>query len=149
MTEQASSHQQRTSPLCRIGACLLLLVLFIAALPGCGSDKPSFPSARLEGSVTLDGQPIGEGNLQFVPQDVGKAPVTAAPIVDGRYVAEAVPHGKLRVLLTATKKTGKMIMEYSTPRPEIVNVIPSKYRSGIPIDVSQDNPNMNFALQSR
>lgn len=129
----------------RLPAVMVVMVL----LWGCGPSKPSYPAARLEGSVTLDGTPIAQGNLQFVPQDAGQVPVTAAPIVDGRYVAEAVPRGKVRVLLTATKETGKMIKEYSTPRPEVVNLIPEKYRGGMPIEVTGDNLKQDFALKSR
>jgi hypothetical protein len=128
----------------RLGVMLLAVLV-----PGCGAAKPTYPAARLEGSVTLDNQPITEGNLQFVPQQTGLAPITGAAIVDGRYVAEAVPLGQLRVLLSASKQTGKMIKEYSTPRPEIVNLIPEKYRAGIPLEVTGDNANLNFALKSR
>jgi len=125
------------------------LILVIALLSGCGgAGKPTYPAARLEGSVTLDGKPLAQGTLQFVPQDATRAPVTAASIVDGQFVAEAVPQGKLRVLFTASKETGKMIKEYSTPRPEVINLIPVKYRSGIPIEVTGDNSNQNFDLKS-
>jgi hypothetical protein len=124
------------------------MTLVIALLWGCGQAKPTYPAARLEGSVTLDGKPIAQGNLQFVPQDASQAPITGTTIADGRYVAEAVPRGKLRVLLSASKETGKMITEYSTPRPEVINLIPAKYRAGIPIDVTGDNLNQDFALKS-
>jgi hypothetical protein len=125
------------------------LTLLAALVSGCGAGKPTYPAARLEGSVMLDGRPIAEGNLQFVPEDVGQAPITGASIVEGRYVAEAVPQGKLRVLLTASRETGKMVTEYSTPRPQVINLIPEKYRSGIPIQVNGDDANLNFALKSR
>jgi|SRR5438105_6710784 len=124
------------------------MIIVMVAL-GCGPSKPNYPAARLEGNVTLDGKPIAQGTLQFVPQDTTQAPVTSAAIVDGRYVAEAVPRGKLRVLLSATKETGKMIKEYSSPRPEVVNLIPEKYRAGIPIEVTGDNPNQDFPMKSR
>jgi hypothetical protein len=143
------NRARRQTSLGHLVECLLGVVLLATLLPGCGSGKPTYPSARLEGKVTLDGNPIAEGRLQFVPQDLGKAPVTAAPIVEGRYLAEAVPRGKLRVLLTASKKTGKMVTEYSTPHPEVINLIPEKYRAGIPIEVAGDNANLDFALQSR
>jgi hypothetical protein len=127
----------------------LAVILLMALLSGCGPGKPTYPSARLEGSVTLDGKPITQGSLQFMPQDISQVPVTAASIVDGRYVAEAVPRGKLRVLPSATKETGKMIKEYSSSRPEVINLIPEKYRAGIPIEVTGDNPNQDFPLKSR
>jgi hypothetical protein len=132
-----------------IMARMLGMILLTPWVLGCDAGKPTYPTARLEGNVTLDDRPIPEGNLQFMPQDVGQAPVTGAPIVDGRYVAEAVPRGRLRVLLTATKATGKMVKDYSTPRPEVINLIPAKYRAGIPIEVTGDNANLNFALRSR
>jgi hypothetical protein len=125
---------------------LMLLAVWIL---GCGAGKPSYPSARLEGSVTVDEKPIAEGSLQFLPQNAGRVPVTAASIVDGRYVAEAVPRGQMRVLVSATKQTGKMIKEHDSTRPQVVNLIPAKYRSGIPIDVTGDNPKLDFALRSR
>jgi hypothetical protein len=128
---------------------MLGMIVLAAWVLGCGAGTPTYPTARLEGSVTLDDKPIPEGNLQFVPQDAGRAAIAATPIVDGRYVAEAVPCGQLRVLLTATKNTGRMIKDYSTPRPEVINLIPGKYRVGIPIEVTGDNANMNFALRSR
>jgi hypothetical protein len=126
----------------------LCLILGAALVCGCGSDKPTYPSARLEGKVTVDGQPIAQGSLQFVPKDLGKASVTSAAIVEGRYVAEAVPRGSVRVLLSASKETGKMVTQYSTPRPEVINLIPNKYRSGISMEVSGDDPNANFELKS-
>jgi hypothetical protein len=131
-------------------ARMLGMLLLAASVLGCDAGKSTYPTARLEGSVTVDDQPIPEGNLQFVRQDGGQAVVTAAAIVDGRYVAESVPRGRLRVLLSATKATGKMIKEYNTPRPEVINLIPAKYRmTGIPIEVTGDNANLNFALRSR
>lgn len=144
----ASPAAQRLNPVA-IGLRLSALVVASTLLSGCTQANPTYPAARLEGSVTVDGKPITEGNLQFVPQAVGQVPVTGASIVDGRYVAEAVPQGKLRVLLAATKETGKMIKEYSTPRSEVINLIPEKYRAGIAIDVTGDNANLNFALKTR
>src|SRR5262245_44083135 len=104
---------------------------------GCGSGgSPAGPVARLGGSVTLDATPIAEGSLQFVPQDPGRGSPVAAAIKDGRYAAPAVPQGKVRVLISATRKTGKMIKEYSQPHEEIVSIIPEKYQGGIEITVT-------------
>jgi hypothetical protein len=153
MAALASSDRRQSflAEPCRAGVVMqrLGMILGVALVIGCGADKPTFPAARLEGNVTVDGKPITEGNLQFVPRDVGQAPVTGAAIVDGRYLAERVPLGKLRVVINATKETGKMVTEYSTPRPQVINLIPEKYRSGIPIEVTADNANLNFDLKSR
>src|SRR5262249_41236956 len=135
-------------PYLRLGMGLLGAIL-VGGLPsGCGSGKTA-PGTRLEGAVTLDGNPIAEGNLQFVPQDPGGGSPVVAAIKGGRYVAPTVPRGKIRVLVTATKKTGKMITTYSQPYEEIVNIIPDKYQQGIEITVTEDNPNLDFELRSR
>lgn len=128
---------------------MLGVILLAVWVLGCGTGKSPYPTARLEGKVTLDDKPIPEGNLQFVPQGGSRAPVTGAPIVDGRYVADAVPCGQLRVLVTATQETGKMVKEYSTARPQVINLIPAKYRAGIPIEVTGDNTALDIALRSR
>jgi hypothetical protein len=130
------------------GVWLLGALVCAALMTGCGS-KGSGAGARLEGAVTLDGNPITEGTLQFIPQQPSKAGPVMAPIKDGRYVADAIPRGKIRVVVSATKKTGKMIKEYSEPYPEVVSIIPAKYRDGIEIDISGDKVEQNFELTSR
>ncbi len=131
-----------------LGVWLFGALTCATLMTGCGS-KGSAAGARLEGAVTLDGNPITEGTLQFVPQQPSKEGPVMAPIKDGRYVAPAVPLGKIRVLVGATKKTGKMIKVYSEPYPEVVSIIPEKYRDGIEINVTGDNANQNFELKSR
>jgi hypothetical protein len=128
---------------------LFAMSLCLAFAAGCGGERSRNAGARLEGAVTLDGEPIAEGSLQFAPLEAGRGSPVAATIKDGRYVASAVPLGKLRVLVSASKKTGRMISEYSRPYEETVSIIPEKYQQGIEIDVSEDNPSLNFELQSR
>jgi hypothetical protein len=132
----------------RMGVVLLASIGCAALVIGCSSKK-SDAGARLEGVVTLDGNPITEGNLQFIPPQSNKQGPVVVSIKDGRYVAPAVPLGKIRVLVGATKKTGRMIKEYSTPYPEVVSIIPERYRDGIEINVTGDNPNQNIELKSR
>ncbi len=100
--------------------------------------------------MTVDQEPIAKGFLNFTPQHLGEGPVTGAEIVDGRYVARAVPLGKVRVRFLAPKQTGRMITlpDGNTKVPEIVDIIPENYRAGIEIDVTGDNDQQNFDLVS-
>src|SRR5262249_24174053 len=82
-----------------------LLAVALSLVSGCGLSKSAPPRANLEGIVTLDGRPLSEGTMQFMPQVKGQAPPSMAVIAEGRYVAAGVPKGKVRVLLNATKKT--------------------------------------------
>jgi hypothetical protein len=131
----------------RIDTWLLATILLAVLAAGCGQAGHS--AARLEGAVTLDGNPIAEGSMQFVPEEASRSSPVGAVIKAGRYVVPSAPLGKVRVLISATRKTGRMISEYSQPYEEIVNIIPASYHQGIEIEVTGDDPNLNFELRSR
>jgi hypothetical protein len=71
-------------------ACLLML-LPVAAL-GCGGGS----KGTVSGEVSLDGKPLPAGNVIFTPAN---GPAVAGPIKDGKYTAEGVPTGDVRVSL--------------------------------------------------
>ena len=99
--------------------------------------------------MTLDGKPIAEGTISFLPQGSGQASPASAEIADGRYEARAVPLGKVLVQITATQQTGRMITGSGEPVPEILSIIPRKYAEGISIEVTGDNATQDFPLTSR
>ncbi|WP_417384620.1 hypothetical protein [Gimesia sp.] len=49
---------------------LLLLVLFLCS--GCGQPDDRQPTARVSGTIALDGQPLTAGNIMFFPDSGGK-----------------------------------------------------------------------------
>jgi hypothetical protein len=124
----------------------LIGLLTAVELAGCGG--PKFPTARLEGTVTVDGVPVEKGNISFTPIQGGRLSATAA-ITGGRYVAEGVPQGKVRVDFQGTKETGKTVMQFDKPYPETVDVIPQKYRTGMEIEVGGSDANRDFKLTSK
>ena len=138
----------RHSP--RLISAIFLLVA--GSLAGCGEAGPAYPAAKLEGSVTIDREPVANGTVQFMPEQAGAGagvqPVSAV-IQDGKYSAGSVPKGKVRVLFSAQRKTGKMITEYSTPYEEVVSIVPKKYQEVITLEVAGDKLDQNFDLSSR
>ncbi len=114
---------------------------------GCGHTGNEHPTAKLTGYVTVDAQPIHSGRVQFFPIRGGGQPCDSE-INDGRYAAEQVPLGKVRVTFTSVKETGKMIHEPGHVFPELVSIIPERYESGIEINVEGDNSNQDFKLVS-
>ena len=75
----------------------------LASVVGCGRDGPDL--APLSGRVSLDGQPLEYGLVQFVPES-GTGPAAVGSIAGGRFVAEtagrsgAIP-GRYRVRIEA------------------------------------------------
>jgi hypothetical protein len=117
---------------------------------GCGSSggaAANYESARLEGEVTLDGKPLEEGTIQFVPQDQ-KAPPVQATILKGRYVAPKVGLGKAIALLTVEPPARPAVVDSSyTPPP--VTTIPERYKKGLPVEVKGDKSDQDFAMSSK
>jgi len=119
----------------------------VGCAPFVAKGGANFPSARLEGEVTLDSKPIDEGMIQFVPQDLS-APPTQASILQGRYVAPRVGLGKVMVILTVAPPARPAIIESNYVPPTIVT-IPDRYKNGLPIDVKADKSDQDFAMTSK
>lgn len=112
-----------------------------------GGAAADYPSARLEGEVTLDGKPISSGTIQFVPKDANAPPVSA-PILDGRYVATRVGLGQgVAILNVEPPARPEVITSEYQPPPSVT--IPDRYKGGIPVNIEGDAADQDFALSSR
>jgi len=130
-------------------ACVLL------ALPaGCGSSPDLPPLAEVHGTVTLDGQALPRGTVQFVPDTSrgNRGPAAVGEIgPDGRYRlrtagAEGAVLGWHKVRVTATE-------EPTAQFPDPPSILPSKYNSadtsGLTAEVKADEDNrIDLALES-
>jgi hypothetical protein len=108
----------------RVGLCVG--VLCCLSLVGCG-DKGPF-TAEISGKVTVDGQPIDGGAIQFVPLS-GDAPTSGSRISGGRYQVSAPPV-EMKVSISAPKIVGKKKI-YDTPdspeMPITEEALPKKF----------------------
>jgi hypothetical protein len=124
-------------------------VVLVLAVAGCATD-PSV--GTVSGEVTLDGQPLKDGIIKFIPGD-GKTATADAPVRDGRYSA-TVPPGPKRVEVSAPKVVGKRKV-YDTPGSPEVDVvselIPARYnvQSELTMTVAAGRQTMNYELKSR
>jgi hypothetical protein len=83
--------------------CLLLSVCATIVVAGCGKSS-KIPRVVVSGSVTLNGAPVEDGQIRYVPIEGTVGPVTMARIVGGEYVCDdkgGVPVGKHRVEISA------------------------------------------------
>ncbi len=130
--------------------CFRVMGLFLlAVVAGCGggASEPEYASARLEGAVTLDGQPLANGTIQFVPRDAASGPVTQATILQGRYVATKVPLGKATAILRVEPPAApkELTSDYMPPETK---TIPARYEDGFPIEVKADGE-QDFPMSSK
>lgn len=116
---------------------ILILTCSMIISSGCGESAPVFPSAKLEGTITIKGEPVQKGNLQVISKDkVGL--IAQGPITDGKFMIPDAPLGEVTIIVRATKATGKMIKEYSSEYPEVINIVPNSYQQGVPFTVKKD-----------
>ena len=82
----------------RWGFRVVLTVCVAQSAVGCGGSG----GATVSGTVTYEGQPVGDGTITFLPAD-GKGQPVGGPIVNGRYSLTAVSPGSKMVQITAVK----------------------------------------------
>ena len=129
-------------------AGVAVLVVAVVGCAGGGGAQPSFDGARLEGAVTLDGKPIENGRIQFVSVDHNDIAPIDAPILEGRYVAAKVPKGKVKAILNVDPPAPPAVVGSDYQPPKTVT-IPDRYKNGIPIEVTADKADQDFALSSK
>ena len=129
-------------------AFLLAVCLAPVVVAGCGGGT----TGTVTGDVTLDGQPMKKGAIQFVPAD-GKSAEVGVDIVDGKFTA-VVPFGDMQVKITSDKVTGSRKM-YDTPDSPTVDdtkqVVLAKYNTAttLKITVKGGSQTERFEVQSK
>jgi hypothetical protein len=138
----------------------LAAALWFAAWAGCGADNPLGRKA-ISGNVTLDGQPVAAGSIEFAPQQQGGVG-SGAMITAGSYQIEAakgLPPGKYLVRIFAPEDAQAEQAEPSVPGPTGpsqpppgVERIPPEYnaKSDKVVEVTVAGPNeFDFAIKTK
>jgi hypothetical protein len=129
-----------------------------AFLAGCGEDE--LPREAVSGTVTLDGQPLKSGMIQFQPTSAGEATAGGAAIVDGKYSvpkAQGLVPGKYQVMITGVTgppEAPKEQLPGDAPRPVLPakELIPDRYnaKTELTAQVNTGGPNtFPFELSSK
>ena len=128
---------------------VVILVLTVG-VSGCWSG-PDYPTATVEGEVTVDGKPLSHGTMTFTPLEIAGTAV-AAEIDNGRYTAVDVPAGRVRVSFNSTRETGRMITDRETGEtyPEVVHLVAPRFVSqGVEISVAEGKDEHDLQLTAR
>lgn len=72
----------------RKGCSCAALALLLLSLSGCGSRDDGPPRAGVSGAVNLDGQPLKEGVIRFIPDGESTGPQATVPVQGGKFEAE-------------------------------------------------------------
>lgn len=146
-TDRSRSH---CLSLCkRYFGFLCVLVFMVTTSEGC--RRPEVELARVEGVVKLDGKPLPDATIRFLPLGKGRAAIGRTD-ADGKYQmqysarSDGAVVGKVRVeITTAEEKTNDKGV--TTMGKEI---LPAKYHedSELQKDVGSGKNEINFELTS-
>ena len=131
---------------------LLLCAIVLLALFGCGHGG----RMSVEGTVTLDGQPLEKGGILFRPIAGTAGPTAGAEVIDGKF---AIPGaggpfaGQFTVQITAAGLTGRKVRDLRTNEmvDEYAQCLPARYnsQSELTATVGEEGPNrFEFTLKS-
>ena len=100
---------------------------------GCNSQDDGPQRAAVSGTVTIDGEPVETGAVEFVPTEGTTGPVAGAVIENGKYSAPkklGPVVGTNRVKINGTRKTGKTVKtQMGSIVDERVPVVPEQYNA--------------------
>lgn len=115
---------------------LKLLVITGLLLCGCSgpAEQKGDPSVMVKGTVTLDGQPLPNGQILFIDEDRKPRREYLAAIQEGAFQCEAPP-GKKRVEIISYKPTTSL--EVVPPQ-----IIPARYndKSELSVELVLNDP---------
>jgi hypothetical protein len=129
------------------------LVAGLLLLPGCSGQR-----ADVSGTVQIDGRPVDEGAIQFIPVEGTTGPSAGGVIKDGRYhIArdKGVTVGKNRVEIRAFRTTGRKVQDPTGPpgakAEERVQAFPPEYneRSTVVKDVRAGSNTIDFDVHTK
>jgi hypothetical protein len=119
-----------------------------AVMSGCGG--PTGP--EVTGSVTLDGDPLGEATISFLPENRELAPLITSTDLEGKYTLErgvdGVAEGTYTVRITTYRPA---ITEIDPPIPGVKEKVPAKYnvQTTLNAEVSSGENVHDFPLDSK
>jgi hypothetical protein len=106
----------------------------VALAAGCGQAGDKWPRQPVSGTVMLDGRPLDQGQITFVPTG-GDGPAVGGMIQDGAYAiqrADGPVPGSHRVAVYSAKPTGRKIKDETDPNvlyDEQAETIPDRYNA--------------------
>lgn len=132
---------------------MLGLIALATCFAGCGGRF----EAKLNGKVTLDGEPLPTGNVTFRPTEVGGSAAYARIDESGYYAVQTgrdygLPAGTYNVTVMAREKPAVQYGKDGAPPPSGKQITPDWYHSantsGLTVDVKPGSNRYDIELTS-
>jgi hypothetical protein len=116
---------------------LALFLVALALAAGCSGSRDDLPREPVSGSVTMDGQPLAEGAIQFTPAAGAEGRVTSAtvPVENGQFSlprADGLIPGSYKVSISAVpvKRDARVKATFGKKQgTQFKELIPAKYNA--------------------
>jgi len=130
-TRRPVTHRIVGVSLCLLASCSLV----------CGCGDSSSDRMSVQGTVTLDNQPLEKGVISFLPLPGTDSPTAGADVVAGQFEVpsgKGVFPGKFSVTITASLPTGKKIPDprFDQMVDELEQYLPIRYNTASELEVN-------------
>lgn len=113
-------------------AALATLLVCVVASTGCGAKNPQGRKA-VEGTISIDGTPIAEGSIEFMPDSSNAVQTSSgAVITDGKFSiseTKGLTDGTYSVAVSARVDTGETVDGPMGPESVFEELVPPQYGS--------------------
>jgi len=145
----------------RIAIWIMAGVMSSSTLAGCGSQNHP-KRASISGNVTVNGLPLEEGVVIFIPDAGTQGPTSGAKILHGRYQissSEGPVLGMHRVEVTARRtesgkpilppRPGEVVPESSPAGETLIQYLPARYntQSTLKLDVKAGSNRFDIPIE--
>lgn len=129
-------------------------IIVAATVVAAGCGRGTGDRAELAGTVTASGKAVAAGSISLVPLAGTGGPAAGGFIAGGRYRLtnrEGVRPGRFQVMLSASRKTGRMVdnpVAPGTKTEEIVDVFPPQFgaRSTLEVEIKPGLNTLDVAI---
>ncbi len=133
------------------------LAAALAALVGSGCSHSGPQRAAVRGKVVVDGQPMAEGSISFLPTEGATGPSAGGIIRDGEYripAASGPVVGRSRVEIRGFRQTGKTVRDVWKPGQNVAERVIAlgpefNDRSTLTRDIQAGDNQLDFDLPGR
>jgi len=138
----------------RVAACRCRSLLVAATVVAAGCGRGAGDQAELTGTVSASGKAVAKGSISLVPIAGTGGPAAGGFVADGRYRLtgrDGVRPGRFQVMLSASRKTGRMIdnpVAPGTQIEEVIDVFPPQFgaRSTLEVEIKPGTNTLDVAI---